>query len=140
MTTLVVDTSVGVKWVVPESDSDAADRLRGSGFALHAPAFFLVEAAGVLWKKHRRGELSPTDANACLTTLERSPITWHPDADLIRPAFDIAVRSNRTVYDSLYLALAIRLQARVVTADAKLRNGLRGTNWERHVLWVEDIP
>jgi predicted nucleic acid-binding protein len=140
MTTLVVDTSVGVKWVVPESDSDAAERLRGPGFVLHAPAFFLIEAASVLWKKHRRGELSPTDANDCLTILERSPITWHPDAGVIRAAFDIALRSNRSVYDSLYLALAIQLQACVVTADEKLRNGLRGTVWEQLILWVEDIP
>jgi len=44
--------------------------------------------------------------------------------DLLEEAFSIAATFDRTVYDSLYVALAVRLKADLVTADARLANAL----------------
>jgi predicted nucleic acid-binding protein len=42
----------------------------------------------------------------------------------LEEAFSIAATFNRTVYDSLYVALAVRSKADLVTADERLANAL----------------
>ena len=44
--------------------------------------------------------------------------------DLLEETFSIAATFDRTVYDSLYVALAVRLKADMVTADERLANAL----------------
>jgi predicted nucleic acid-binding protein len=140
MTALVVDASVGVKWFVKEDFTPDAQRLQTGGYGLHVPGFFDVEVAGVLWKKHRRGDITREEADRFVSALVRLPITRHQDRDLVDDAFDIAVQTGRTIYDSVYVALAARLGVRVVTADEKLRNALTATPWAAHLLWVGDVP
>jgi predicted nucleic acid-binding protein len=41
----VVDASAGIKWFVPEIDSDAALRLQDPAHQLHVPSLFDVEVA-----------------------------------------------------------------------------------------------
>jgi len=43
---------------------------------------------------------------------------------LLDLAFNIASGFDRTVYDSLYLALAVQSKAQLVTADEKLANAV----------------
>jgi hypothetical protein len=64
----------------------------------------------------------------------------HPEAPLLPAAFDLADRLQRTVYDCLYLALAIPLGAKMVTADLRLYNALRGTPEASYLCWIEDVP
>ena len=49
-----------------------------------------------------------------------APLTVHPSAPLFEAAIEIAMRTGRTVYDSQYVALALQLGCRLVTADEKL--------------------
>jgi predicted nucleic acid-binding protein len=44
----------------------------------------------------------------------------HALTPLLEPAYDIALSSGRTVYDSVYLALAVAVGCKLVTADQKL--------------------
>lgn len=44
--------------------------------------------------------------------------------DLIHNAFAIAAQFERSVYDSVYVALALSLQTHLVTADERLANAL----------------
>jgi predicted nucleic acid-binding protein len=99
-----------------------------------------VEVANILWKKIRRGELTRAEADAILAQLPLLPLTRHAEAPLLASAFDLADRTQRTVYDCLYLALAVQRSGRMVTADLRLRNALAGTPWAAYVCWVEDIP
>lgn len=107
---------------------------------LHVPAFFELEIANILWKKIQRSELSRDDADFILGHLPGLPLTRHPDAPLLALAFDLADRTRRTVYDCLYLALAVHLGGRMVTADQRLHNSLTGTPWHGFVCWVGDVP
>lgn len=140
MSVYVVDASVGAKWFVPEVDSDAARRLQDPVHQLHAPAFFDVEVANILWKKLRRGELTRQEADAILQQLPWLSLTWHHDEALVRPAFDLADRTQRTVYDCLYLALAVQLGGQMVTADDRLVNSLAGTPWAVSIIRLQDVP
>jgi predicted nucleic acid-binding protein len=57
--TLVVDASVGLKWVLDEPDSDLAKALAVGDETLLVPDFWLNEACNVLWLQVRR-KLTPT--------------------------------------------------------------------------------
>ena len=141
MSALVVDASIGMKWFVQEVHTTEARAWRSSPDSLHAPTFFFdLEIVNILWKKVRRAEISRADADVILVQLPALPITRHPEAPLVAPAFDIADRTGRTVYDCLYLALAVQLGGRMLTADQRLYNSLAGTPWATYLRWVTDLP
>ena len=141
MTVYVVDSSVAIKWYVPEVRQAEAVRLRASGAPLHAPDLLNVEMAAILWKKLRKGELTRQDADDILNDLAvLATVTRHRSEPLVLSAFDLANRSGRTVYDCLYLALAIQLSGQMVTDDEKLVNSLAGSQWAAHITKLQDIP
>ena len=74
--TYVVDSSVAVKWVVPEVLSDEADRILAGDDPLIAPDLLQVEAANALWKKAARKEISGREAGRALEVLAESAIVW----------------------------------------------------------------
>lgn len=125
----VVDASVVVKWYVPENLSDAAARLltqaRSGELHLFAPDLLFPEVGNVLWKKLRTGELQPGEAARILRAVTRTfPGRVAKCRPLVPAAFRIASISGRTVYDSLYVALAQALGGQLVTADERLANAL----------------
>jgi predicted nucleic acid-binding protein len=140
MSLFVVDASVGVKWFVPEVYDADARRLQNPAYQLHTPTLFDVEVGNILWKKIRRGELTRASADLIVGQLPLLPLTRHREAPLLAVAFDLADRTQRTVYDCLYLALAVQLGGRMVTADLRLCNALAGTPWAAHLCWVEQVP
>ena len=140
MSLFVVDASVGLKWFVPEIHSDAAQRLQDPAHQLHVPTLFDVEIGNILWKKRRRGELTRAEADVILAQLPLLPLTHHSESPLLSRAFDLAEATQRTVYDSLYLALAVQLSGQVVTADERWWNSLQGTPWGKCLIRVQDVP
>jgi len=122
-TPLVVDSSVAVKWIVrdDESDVDAAlgllNRHRAGELTLCAPAHMRVEFLDALWSFR-------LDADALLRAedvLTRLHLDWYPaDTFLARSAIPLAVTYRLTVYDALFAALANQLDCELVTADHAL--------------------
>lgn len=139
MTAIVVDASVVVKWLVPEVHSDAAVSVLAADSELQAPELLLAEVGNILWKKHRAKELSGEEADLALLALAAAPVTLHPHKPLLAAAFQIARAHDRTVYDSLYLALARSLDGTFLTADERLVNALRGSELEANVEWLGDF-
>jgi predicted nucleic acid-binding protein len=136
---LIVDASVVIKWHVVETHTDAALRLlRDDVPALHVPDLMFPEVGNILWKKVRRGDLTEEEARRIGHLVAAAPLEVHPSAPLLEAALEIAVRTGRTVYDSLYVALAVRMDSRVVTADEKLYNALKDGPLGIRILWVED--
>ncbi len=117
---LVVDASVGLKWVLPERDSHMAQALAVSGEVLLVPDFWLGEVTNVLWLQVRRGIFTPDEAREGLALL-RAQVEPTPTAglDLHDVALEIGLAVNHSTYDTLYLAFAIAVGARgVVVSDA----------------------
>jgi predicted nucleic acid-binding protein len=123
----VVDASVVAAAFFPEPGRDAARAILASGGTLLAPDLLLAEVASVMWKRHGRGELAASEAEALLADVLRLPIEYVPAAGLIDVALPLALRTGRTVYDCLYLALAIRHRTVLVTGDLRLVNALSRT-------------
>ncbi len=114
--TLVVDASVALKWVLPEEGADRARRLPGSE-PLAAPELLLIECANVLTMRVRRKLLTPDEALQALSIITSAPVRRVPSAGHVEAAQRIAIELGQTVYDSLYLAVALAERATFVTAD-----------------------
>ena len=98
------------------------------------------ESGNILWKKVRRGELTTAEARLIWGGLERQPITIFPSSLVIEPALEIAFDTDRTVYDSCYLALAMLVDCQLVTADQRFFNALKDGGYAIHLCWVADLP
>jgi len=137
----VVDASVAIKWYLPEPNSPDADRLLINGFQLVAPDLLISEVGNILWKRVMRTELTDKKAQTILHALESVPMTLRPTTVLSENALTIACGLKRSFYDSLYLALALMEDCRLVTADRKMFDAVKdATPIKKHVLWIEDVP
>jgi predicted nucleic acid-binding protein len=115
--TFVVDASVAVKWILPESGSSAAAALREQGGDLTAPSLIAVEVGNALWKAVRRGSATRSEAlegfEAALISLQ----SLIPIEELRIRALTFAIELRLPIYDCFYFALAERENALLVTAD-----------------------
>jgi predicted nucleic acid-binding protein len=122
MRRLVVDASVAAKWLLTEPGSDAAVRLlEEEDVAFHAPELFDAELGNAFWKRVQRRELDAIEATGMVALVTGMPVTRHSHEELLEPAFTLAIDLSITVYDSLYVALAVSLDAPLATADRWLR-------------------
>jgi predicted nucleic acid-binding protein len=140
MSRYVVDASVAIKWYLPEIHDSEAQRLLSGGHDLLAPDLLFAEVGNILWKRVRAEQMTDMEAQTILQSLGDLPLLVVPSWPLVLLALEIACQTQRTVYDSLYLALAVREQAVLVTADAKFVHSIQITPMARYILWVEDIP
>ena len=119
---IVIDTSVAVKWVVPE---DGANIEAGTSAALDllsqpliAPDCIMGEFANALFKKVQRGEIGAEQARESVVILP-DIVDFLPTAPLVVPAMELALRLPHPVHDCIFLIAAMQLDLRLVTADAK---------------------
>ena len=133
MSAYVIDASVAVKWFVPELHSREAAALLDPTFALHAPDLLFAEVSNALWKKTRRRELKLSEARLVLRGLASVPLEVTPTCQLAAGALDLALEAGCTVYDAVYLALAIHHDCRLVTADERFGRLIRPRALSRHI-------
>jgi len=134
----VVDASVAVKWLVEEPDSDAALELAESGEELHAPRLMASEVANALWRKARLGQIERADASAALAWAPDMPVRWNDDETVSADAVRLALALDHPVYDCMYLALAHRIGAVVLTADRRFVTAVASTKHDEAVLTIAD--
>lgn len=133
---LVVDASVAAKWLLAEALSSKALALVQPENELVVPDLFWAEVGNILWKKWRAGELLETEATSRFDDLRSMDLRTVSNDLVARAAVGVALATSRTVYDSLYIALAMHEGCRFVTADERLVNGLGGTQYAAHVAWL----
>jgi predicted nucleic acid-binding protein len=127
---IVVDASVAVKWLISEKDEAAADQLLRSGQELTGPALLRVEVAAAVARKARFQEITPREAATAtalwIESLLRGEVHLIPEDDELPRALQLALELNHPLQDCLYLALAERLDAPLITADEKFANKAQG--------------
>lgn len=133
MKPVVVDASVAAKWFFPEQHARAALRLLDGKHRLLAPDLIRSEFGNVAWKNHRRGLITTDEAAEIMHQFLLLPLEIYDSDTLIVSAVELAMATGRTVYDSLYVALAIDSKAVFVTADQRLANALAKGPLTRHV-------
>ncbi|MGH9295448.1 MAG: type II toxin-antitoxin system VapC family toxin [Acidimicrobiales bacterium] len=114
---LVLDASAAVELLLQTSNgASVVGRLRGH--ELHAPAALDARVASGIANLRQLGLVSETDAAARLKVLAKAPIERHDVAPLLEEAWTL--HRSIWVLDAIYLVLAERLGARVITCDARL--------------------
>ncbi|MDP9479739.1 MAG: type II toxin-antitoxin system VapC family toxin [Actinomycetota bacterium] len=130
---LVVDTSVALKFYLPEEGHEEAVRLleaeEAGAAGLLAPGTILPEGFNAIVWQQKRGLLDAEDAGEAWDKLLHAPIYTYATEDLIERAAEIANETGAIVYDTLFLALAEDVQTVVVTADGKLLKKLEGSRY-----------
>jgi predicted nucleic acid-binding protein len=126
MTLLVIDASVVIKWFLMEPLAEAALRLLDVERTFLAPDHLFAETTNVVWKKVRRNEFSADYGRRVISEigLTAVAITTISCRELARDAFNIAAVHGRSIYDAMYVALAMQRKTRLITADTRLYNAL----------------
>jgi len=114
---LVVDASAMVDLLVGSPLGDPVRR-RLEHHQLHAPAHLDAEVLSALGRLHRGGKLSAIAVASRLRQLAAAPIVRHDLAALVEGAWSL--RHNLRLVDALYVELALRLEAPLVTTDSAL--------------------
>ncbi len=131
MSLVVVDASVAVKWFLPETGESLVseaiallDEYDREEVRFAVPDLFYVETASAIWKAVRVGRVPRAFGDQALVLLTQRKFPTVPSLKLLDKAFQIAVDHGRTVYDSLYVALAVQTNSQLITADERLANSL----------------
>lgn len=118
--TLVIDSSVAVKWFKPDTEELVAEALdlltkhRDGLVLLAAPVHLKLEVLNALWS-HRLGE---SQLRQAASDLDDFSLMWfEADSELLDSAAGIAATHSLTVYDAVFAALTLRLDAELVTVD-----------------------
>jgi predicted nucleic acid-binding protein len=118
---LVVDASVLVPLLVAEPGSAAARAVVAGEPDLTAPELILAETLNMLWKKQRLGQIDDAARIEAVGLIGPPLLTLTPTPPLALRASALARELDHPAYDCLYLALAEREVAALVTDDRRLR-------------------
>lgn len=121
---LVLDTSVAVKFHVPEEGYEKARRMQRAfeegEISLLAPGTILPEVFNAFWQKYRRKELTHDEVRQGWELISELPLNFYAPEDLMPRAAEISLETGVIVYDALFLALAEAAETVMLTADDKL--------------------
>ena len=117
----MLDTSAVVRLILLDPvAADWALTLETAAMVL-APERMLTEVANTLWELHRTQQLQGVNPQELLDHAKGLVDHTEPDRQLQVEALALAIHFNHSVYDCLYLALARREAATLLTADHKLQ-------------------
>ena len=140
MSVFVVDASLVIKWFVPEVNSDAARRWLDAAHDYIAPDLLFPEMGNTVWKKVRRGELTPDEGRRLVTDLTGIAVEAVAMRGLLPDAHALALGTGITVYDATYLTLAIRLDTQMITGDDRfVRRQVEHPQLAAHVRSLRDF-
>lgn len=128
-TVIVIDSSVGVKWVNGQDEQhiDKANKLiedaQKNNITLVMPELSKYEICNALLYK----KLDISSLQTSIDDFYHLPIRFIPeDLETAIMAAQIATEIKITYYDATFLALAIKLKARLVTSNQKHQKKYHG--------------
>ena len=120
----VLDCSVTMAWIFPDEATGATDGWRDSLVEGRAfvPSLWPVELANVLLVATRRGRIRVDEWPEIRASLEALPIEIEPvsTSRVWGESLELAKTHHISVYDAMYLELAVRLQLPLATLDRAL--------------------
>ena len=123
----LLDTSVAVKWFVPEEDSEKALDLQQAHLRdelqLHAPDILLLELgkrSALHRSPPRENTCKPCETCSAARAFEIIPFSL----DVLNSAVTLSLEHDLAVYDAYFLALAQAMEIPLITADRKMLSRL----------------
>ena len=118
----MLDTDVVAACLLGEAErADSARQVLDQAEILKAPDYLQVELANVLWKAALQGRVSADSVTAMQQAVLLLGIDWTPAAELLAGATVRAIEARHPVYDMLFVELAARTEALVVSFDRRLQ-------------------
>ena len=115
----MLDASAAVDWLLQTSAGrQIEERIYSRHEPLHAPHLLDLEVAQVLRRLVRETVISAPRAEEAIQDLMDLRITRYPHLMFLSRVWQL--RHNFSAYDAAYLALAEKLDATLVTRDARL--------------------
>lgn len=120
----VIDSSVGLAWVHPDQATPETDKLLAAvetGSNILVPSLWFLEIANGLLALQRRKKLTATERKTALETLARLNFTLDEEAGrAFREISELAAEHGLSVYDAVYLELAVRRKLPLASRDEAL--------------------
>lgn len=129
----IVDTSVASKWFYKENEEDINNasflynKLKSEKCIIFAPDLLMYELSNVLRTK---SEIKDEKVSEILKELYNFLIIIGINKNLLLKSFLISRKLKISVYDSIFLALTIDLDAYLITADKKLYEANKNSNYK----------
>ena len=127
----VLDCSVAMAWVFPDEATEATARLRDSltDDRAFVPSLWPIEVGSVLLAATKRGRIRADEWPTVCADFDALPIDIEPVSAtrVWGPALELASEHSLSVYDALYLELALRLQLPLATLDLELAAAARAS-------------
>ena len=124
-------------WFSPGELSTGVDRAirktRSQEIQAHAPELLLIEFAHFLTKRLGRRQMSREMVVDIWEGFPRLPIEFHALGPLAGTTIDLALQNHPTAYEATYVALAISIDARVLTSDAGMPKAFAASGRVQHV-------
>jgi len=127
----VLDASVAVKWSIPSANETLTaqsvqllQRYVNGEINFIVPDVFWAEVGNVLWKGVRQRRWPQVLADAAAEEIKNRNFLSISSLTLLPEALRIAFLHDRSVYDCLYVALAVQFNVEMITADERLANAL----------------
>lgn len=119
--TWVMDASAVLRIITAHPDALVLQEPLAAASLVIAPELMLTEVSNALWKLQRAEVLGGIDPQDLLLEARELIDGVEPDRVLQAEALALACHLDHPVYDCLYLALARRKAARLLTADRQLQ-------------------
>ena len=116
----VLDTSAAIEIVLQREYSGIFTPCITSADWVIAPTLYIAEVANVFWKYQKLVDYPFADCEKNIEQAIGLPDDFVNERELYREAFKLACNVDHSVYDMLYLTVARRNNATLLTMDKKL--------------------
>lgn len=117
---IVIDASAAVGLVLAMPGTETFTPLLEQAAIVTAPDLYVAEIGNALWKYRKADLLSMERCELALEQAASIPDRIESSSALYLEAFALACRHLHPVYDALYLVLARRNNATILTMDRRL--------------------
>lgn len=136
----VIDSSVFVKWLVPEAQSERAaglvERLTRREVEAVSPDLVSAEVGHALRSYFLAGDLTREECLGAADDFVALAPAMASSISLVQDAARLALDNTGSFYDGLFVALALRERCPVLTADERM---MRAYQRVSPFVWIGDI-
>lgn len=118
---IVIDASAAASWVLPHETGIDLRHLIETGHDFCAPFLFWAEIRNVIIISERRGIILPQAASRAIRAIERLGVSFDTSPSS-GDVYGLSKKYDLSIYDGLYVELALRKNAQLCTFDRKMRD------------------
>ena len=127
---IVIDSSAFSKFLLKEENWEKVIPYLDPCLEPHAVDMLIIETTNVIWKYMKKYRLITREQAIGLyeqmrKLIEEKVVILEPSEKYLREALEIAVGYDIPIYDSLFLAQARNLKAKLITSDKRQRDVAR---------------